>query len=196
MSLLARYTFLATERPASTTRIAAQLGVKLPTGRTNAKTDEGAEYLDSHLQPGTGSTDYMLGLSLSHALKRLSFAANLLGTLPGKGEFGDTSHQFGSALNYDANVKYRVYPGIAAPRAPQFFAVLGVNGEARGKEKVDGATEDNSGGNTLYLAPGIQLTLAPHWVFDLTYQAAVSHDLRGTQLGETSKTVGGVTYLF
>jgi hypothetical protein len=196
VALLARYTFVALDRPGSTTRIAAQLGVKFPTGSTDAKTDDGEEYLDSHLQPGTGSTDFMLGLSLSHALQRLSFAANLLGTLPGEGEFGDTSHQFGNALNYDVSAKYRVYPGVAAPRAPQFFAVLGVGGEWRGKETIAGATEENSGGNTVYLVPGLQLTLAPHWVFDLTYQAAVYHDLGGTQLGETSKTVGGVTYLF
>lgn len=196
VALLARYTFLATERPSSTTRVAAQLGVKFATGRTDAKTDDGAEYLDSHLQPGTGSTDYLIGLSLSHTLTRLSFTVNLLGTLPGEGEFGDTKHRFGAALNYDLSAKYRVYPGTAAPRAPQLFFVLGVVGEARDKEKVDGVTEENSGGNTLYLAPGVQLTLERHWIVDITYQAAVYHNLGGTQLGETAKAISGITYLF
>jgi len=196
VTLLGRYTFVAADRPASTTRIAAQIGVKLATGRTDALTDDGDEFLDSHLQPGTGSTDVLLGLSLSHALKRLSFAVNLLGTLPGEGEYGDTKHQFGDALNYDVSAKYRLYPGPAQPRSPQVFAVLGVNGETRAKEKIDGVTEENSGGTALYVAPGLQLTLPPHWVLDLTYQAAAYHNLGGTQLGETSKTVGGVTYLF
>ena len=196
LTLLARYTFLTADRPAGATRVAAQVGVKFATGRTDARTDAGGEYLDSHLQPGTGSTDLLLGLSLSHALTRLSFAVNLLGTLPGEGEFGDTRHQFGNALNYDVSAKYRIYPGARQPRAPQFFAVLGMNGETRAKERVDGVTEENSGGTVLYVAPGVQLTLPPHWVVDLAYQAAAYHDLHGTQLGETAKTVGGVTYLF
>jgi hypothetical protein len=196
VTLLVRYTVLAADRASSATRVAAQVGVKLATGSTDARTDDGGEYLDSHLQPGTGSTDLLVGVSASHALQRLSFAANLLGTIPGKGEFGDTRHRFGNALNYDVSAKYRVYPGVRAPGAPQLFAVFGVNGEARAKEKVDGAVAENTGGNTVYLAPGLQVSLAPHWVLDLTYMAAVYHDLRGTQLGETSKTVGGVTYLF
>jgi hypothetical protein len=77
---------------------------------------------------------------LSHALNKLSFAMNVLGTLPGEGEFGDTTHQFVNALNNDDSAKYRVYPGLAAPRAPQISLVLGVNGETRAKEKVDGVT--------------------------------------------------------
>jgi hypothetical protein len=196
LSLLARYTFLTLEFPSGTTRVAGLIGVKLATGRTNATTDDGAEYLDSHLQPGTGSTDYLIGLSLSHALQRLSFAANLLGTLPTEGNFGDTRHKFGDALNYDASAKYRLRPAAAAPREPQVHAFLSINGEARGKETADGVTQENSGGNTVYAGPGIQLTLAPHWVFDLAYQAAVFHDLKGTQVGETSKTVCGMTYLY
>jgi hypothetical protein len=196
VTLLARYTLLSADGRTTSTRLAGQLGVKFATGGTDARTDGGGEYLDSHLQPGTGSTDLLFGLSASHAAGRLSFAANLLGTLCGEGEFGDTKHRFGNALNYDVSAKWRVHPSGAAPRDPQFFAVLGVAGEARGKEKTAGATDENSGGNTVYLVPGLQLTLPPHWVFDFTWQAAVHHDLDGTQLGETSKTIGGVTYLF
>jgi hypothetical protein len=54
----------------------------------------------------------------------------------------------------------------------------------------------DAGENTVYLTPGLQLVLAPHWVADLSYQHAVYHNLYGTQLGETYKVVSGVTYLF
>jgi hypothetical protein len=54
----------------------------------------------------------------------------------------------------------------------------------------------DSGGNTVYLSPGMQLVLAPYWVIELSYQYAVYHHLQGTQLGETYKAIGGVTYLF
>jgi hypothetical protein len=196
VAFLGRYTFLKKETPDITTVLAALAGVKFPTGRTNARTADGMMYLDSHLQPGTGSTDYLLGLSFSHSLARFSVSANLLGTIPGSGTFGATQHEFGNSLNYDVTAKYRLVPGEFTPMKPQLFAALGINGEARAREKEDHVTVPDSGGNTVYLSPGLQLVLAPHWIADLSYQHAIYHNLYGTQLGETSKVVTGVTYLF
>jgi hypothetical protein len=196
VALLGRYTFLKSEAPDATTVIAAVFGVKFATGRTDAKTSDGMNYLDSHLQPGTGSTDYLLGLSYSHALQRFSLSANLLGTIPTEGKFGDTNHQFGNALNYDVTAKYRIVPEAFTPTRPQWFVALGINGEVRERETENGVTLVDSGGNTAYLSPGIQLVFAPHWVVDVSYQHAVYHNLYGTQLGETCKIVTGVTYLF
>ncbi len=195
-ALLGRYTFLKRETTDTTTIMAAVAGVKFATGSTNAKTADGMMFLDSHMQPGTGSTDYLLGLSYSHSLSRFSASANLLGTITTEGKFGPTKHQFGNALNYDATAKYRVAPEAFSPLKPQWFVALGLNGEVRGREKEDGVTVIDSGGNTLYLSPGIQLVLVPHWVVEFSYQHAIYHNLYGTQLGETYKVVSGVTYLF
>jgi hypothetical protein len=196
IAVMARYTFLKKEDPDSTTILAVLAGVKLPTGKTDARTSDGMDYLDSHMQPGTGSTDYLVGLSYSHSLQRFSLASNLLGTIATSGKFGVTQHQFGNALNYDLTGKYRVAPGVFAPTEPQWFAALGINGELRDREKEDHQTVIDSGGNTVYLSPGLQLAMAAHWVVDLSYQRAVYHHLYGTQLGETYKVVTGVTYLF
>jgi hypothetical protein len=196
IALLGRYTFLKSEAPDATNILAAVFGVKFPTGRTDAKTSDGMNYLDSHLQPGTGSTDYLLGLSYSHALQRFSLSANLLGTMPTEGKFGDTKHKFGNALNYDVTGKYRIAPEAFTPTRPQWFVALGINGEVRERETENGLTVVDSGGNTTYLSPGIQLVFAPHWVVDISYQHALYHNLYGTQLGESYKVVTGVTYLF
>jgi len=196
VALLGRYAFLKSEGPDATDIIAAVFGVKFASGSTNAKTADGMSYLDSHLQPGTGSTDYLLGLSFIHALQRFSLSANLLGTIPTEGKFGPTKHMFGNALNYDVTGKYRVAPEAFTPMKPQIFVALGINGEVRGREKEEGVTVADSGGNTAYLSPGVQLVLAPHWIMDLSYQYAVYHNLYGMQLGETFKVITGVTYLF
>jgi hypothetical protein len=196
IALMGRYTFLKSETPDTTTVMAGLVGVKFATGRTDAKTSDGMSYLDSHMQPGTGSTDYLLGLSYSHSLQRLSFAANLLGTITTEGKFGDTKHEFGNALNYDVSGKYRVAPEAFAPTKPQVFVALGINGEVRQREKEDGAAVPDSGGNTVYLSPGLQLVFAPHWIVEFSYQHAIYHNLNGTQLGETYKAITGVTYLF
>jgi hypothetical protein len=196
VALMGRYTFLKQENPDTTNVLAGLAGIKFSTGKTDAKTSDGMSYLDSHLQPGTGSTDYLLGLSYSHSLQRLSFSANLLGTITTEGKFGTTTHEFGNALNYDASAKYRIAPGAFSPMKPQLFAALGINGEVRQREKEDGVAVPDSGGNTVYLSPGLQLVLAPHWIVEASYQYAIYHKLNGTQLGETYKAITGVTYLF
>jgi len=196
VALLGRYTFLKNETPDTTTVMAGIAGIKFSTGKTNARTSDGMSYLDSHLQPGTGSTDYLLGLSYSHSLQRLSFSANLLGTITTEGKFGTTKHEFGNALNYDASGKYRIAPESFSPTKPQLFAALGINGEVRQREKENGVAVPDSGGNTIYLSPGLQLVFAPHWSVEASYQHAIYHKLNGTQLGETYKAITGVTYLF
>jgi hypothetical protein len=50
--------------------MAGLVGVKFAAGKTDVKTADDMAYLDSRLQPGTGSTDYLLGLSYSHSLQR------------------------------------------------------------------------------------------------------------------------------
>lgn len=195
-ALMGRYTLMKKEGPESTDVLAGLAGVKFATGKTDARTANGADFLDSHLQNGTGSTDYLLGLSYSHSLARFSVSANILGTITTKGKFGGTSHEFGNSMNYDVTGKFRVYPGAFTPTAPQVFIALGINGEAREREKMNGDSVPDSGGNTMYLAPGVQVVLAPHWAIDLSYLQAVYHNLNGTQLGETYKAIGGVIYLF
>lgn len=195
VALIARYSFLRKHTLDSTTALAGLVGVKFPTGKTDGVADNG-EFLDSHIQLGTGSTDYIIGLSVNHSMQKLSVSANLLGTLQTNGKFGDTSHRFGNALNYDVTAKYRVYPGDLGQGGTQLFLALGVNGELREREKTDGVTDPNSGGNTVYLSPGLQAVVGPHWVFEISYQKAVYHNLYGTQLGEDYKASGGATYLF
>ncbi|MEK6814733.1 MAG: hypothetical protein AABY65_08365 [Nitrospirota bacterium] len=196
ISVLGRYTFFKTHTVETTTSLAGLAGIKFATGKTDGKTDDGADYLDSHLQLGTGSTDYVIGVSVSHAAGRFSVSANVLDVIPTEGEYGDTKHQFGNTLNYDITGKWRVHPAAFAPSSAQVFLSLGLNGELRGKEKGNGAELANSGGHTIYLAPGVQVTAAPHWVFELSYQHPVYHNLNGAQLGEDYKAVGSVTYLF
>ncbi len=196
VALMGRYTFFKTHTIETTTSLAGLAGIKFATGRTDGKTSDGADYLDSHLQLGTGSTDYVLGFSMSHAVRRLSISANLLDVIPTEGKYGDTKHRFGNTLNYDITARWRVHPAEWAPPSTQTFLSLGLNGELRGKEKENGAELANSGGHTIYLAPAVQVVAAPHWVFELSYQHPFYHNLGGTQLGEDYKAVGSATYLF
>lgn len=196
VALLGRYTFFKTHTIDATTAVAGILGVKFPTGKTDGKTSDGMEFLDSHLQLGTGSTDYLVGLSLSHAIQKFSLSANLLGIIATEGKAGNTKHQFGNSINYDITAKYRIHPYEFAPTTTQLFLAIGINGETREREKESGIEVVNSGGSTIYAAPAIQLALPPHWIAEIQYQHPIYHNLYGIQMAEDYRFTGGVTYLF
>lgn len=196
IAFLGRYTFFKTHTIDTTTAVAALFGVKLPTGRTDGKTSDGANFLDAHIQLGTGSTDFFLGLSFNHAIQKFSISANILNAIHTEGKAGDKTYQFGNILNYDVTTKYRIYPALFDPEKNQCFLAFGINGELKDKEKEDGITITNSGGHTIYLTPGVQVVMAPHWVVEASYFYAIYHDLYETQTGENYKVSGGVTYLF
>jgi len=162
---------------------------------TDQHNDQG-EYLDSHLQLGTGSTDVLLGLSVDHAGGRLSVSANALMSLTGDGETGDRSHQFGDSVNYDVTAKCRVSPRVTGGSEDAWFVSFGVNGEARDHEHLGGGRVADSGGHTVYVTPGLQYVVADKWILEATYQYAVYHDLNETQLGENYRVLGSATYLF
>ncbi|MCR4286928.1 MAG: transporter [Deltaproteobacteria bacterium] len=191
VALMGRYSFFREHALESTTTVAGLIGVKLPTGKTDGTTKDGSEFLDAHLQLGTGSTDILLGLSASHSRANLSISANLLGAITTEGEAGAVTHEFGDMLNYDITAKYRVNSAT-----PGLFVALGLNGELRQREKEDGVEVENSGGHTVYISPGLQVAASERLIIELSYQHAVYHNLYGTQLGEDFKASGGVTYLF
>jgi hypothetical protein len=194
VSLLARYTVFERHSLDSTTLVAGVLGVKFATGSTDQHNAEG-EYLDSHLQLGTGSTDPLLGFSIDHASGRASISGNILASFANDGEVGDASHRFGDSVNYDVTGKYRLTPHTIGQSANALFVSLGVHGEWRDYEHLEGARLPDTGGNTVYVAPGVQYAIGGKWIIEGTYQRAVYHDLNDTQLGEDYRVFGTVTLL-
>ncbi len=196
IALMGRYTFYKRHELASTTLVAGQLGVKLPTGATDKKDNMGMP-MEAHIQPGTGSTDLLLGLNLSHAAGRVTLATNLLYFINGEGETGDAKHEFGDTLNYDVTGIYHIYP--AMPPGPTVSVALGIAGEWRGNETEDGANIGGKG-HVVYLNTGILFIPGPKWIVELNYRPAIYHDLPVTpdgeeQMGEDYKAVLSLTHL-
>jgi hypothetical protein len=189
VAVLGRFKAVMEHSEESTTILSLAAGMKLATGRTDGKDSEG-ELLDAHVQLGTGSTDFLAGLSGFLAWDRTALIANLLGGITTKGANG---HQFGNNLNYDLSARYRVYPSDY--EGIQFFATLGINGEWRGKELQDGTEVEDSGGNVTYVAPGIQIFFSPAISFEAVYQYPFLHGLHGHQLGEDYRIMSGVQFL-
>ncbi|MEZ5599028.1 MAG: transporter [Pseudomonadales bacterium] len=195
LSLLARYNAFEHHTLTHTTLVALTLGVKLPTGSTSGRTNDG-EYLDAHTQLGTGSWDVLAGAAINHSFGRWTLSGNALASFNGKGEAGNVDHTFGDSLNYDASVRYRLLPAMQGGDGVSVFASIGVAGEWRGHEKEAGQRVRDSGGHTLYVVPAVQINVGQHWIAELSYRKAVWHDLHQVQLGEDFKLFGSINYLF
>ena len=197
LALMGRYTFYKRHDLASTTLLAGQAGVKLPTGATDKRDNMGG-VMDAHIQPGTGSTDILLGVNLSHATGRFTLAANLLYFINGEGETGDEKHEFGDMLNYDVTGIYRIYPDT--PPGPTVSLALGIAGEWRAKEKEDGV-DIGINGHVVFLNTGLLFIPGPKWIAELNYRPAIYHDLPvisggEDQMGEDYKATLSLTRLF
>lgn len=191
ISLVGRYQLFQKHSLTSTFLGAVQAGIRLPTGSTHSKNDFG-QYLDAHIQPGTGAVAYLFGASFSYAKKRITLVTNSFFSIPTEGNFGDTPYKFGKSVNYDASLRYRLTKSIQSKA--KFFASLGFAGDTRGKEKEDGQFLEDTGGTTFYFTPGFQI-FYNQVIFEFSFWQPLGYNLNGEQLGETSKTLAGITFL-
>src|SRR3954468_8869036 len=102
VTVLGQYRFINSK--AAQTQAAFLFGVKVPTGATN-RPDAQGELFEAEFQPGSGSTDFLLGAALTQRFGAWSLDASLLGVLVGTGT-QDT--KLGDRFFYNAGVSYRL----------------------------------------------------------------------------------------
>jgi len=139
-------------------------GVKAPTGKTNEK--DGGEKLETEFQPGTGSWDFVFGASASLNSGRTGLHGNVLYNLTTE---GSQNTEIGNAFFYNLGVTYTL---LTANRHSDeehshthmtWDVMLELNGESRKKNEINNANEDNSGGELLFLSPGVRLSSSDGW---------------------------------
>jgi len=159
-------------------------GVKAPTGTTNNK--DGGVKLETEFQPGTGSWDFVIGASASLNSGRTGLHGNVLYNLTTEGS-QDT--EIGNAFFYNFGVTYTLL-------SETWDAILELNGETRKKNEIDNVNEDNSGGDLLFLSPGVRLSSSDGWSAFLSVGFPVHDDLNGVQTDVDYRVVGGVGVAF
>lgn len=80
------------------------LGIKAPTGETGVQDDHNIRF-ETEFQPGTGSWDFLLGVSVSKSDGNLGYHANVLYN---KTTAGSQSTEIGDAISYNAALTYRL----------------------------------------------------------------------------------------
>jgi hypothetical protein len=220
VSVLGQYRFL--NNLASETQAALLFGFKAPTGRTNL-VDPFGETFEAEFQPGSGSWDGYLGAAFSQRLAPLwAFHANVLGVLTGTGT-QDTN--LGNRFLYNAALVYRVFgetanephshdaraayahagphpskvtkaPAATAPHSHVALdAILELNGEWHDKQRTAGVVDPNSGGNTVYLTPGLRLTV-DNWSGYVSAGVPIVKEVNGIQPTPAWRVIAGIAMSF
>ena len=127
-----------------------QLGLKLPTGRFHQTFKSGpdaGELVDRGLQPGTGTVDAIVG---AYRFGKLAGRFDYL--LQAQGEVALNSrdaYRPGAAATLSAGLHYAGWKRVT----PQ----LQIDARLAGKDSGDNSDRDNSGGEQIYLAPGLSV---------------------------------------
>ncbi len=154
--------------------LGVQVGLKLPTGRFHdafASGPQAGEPVDRGLQPGTGTTDLLLGVyRFGDVGAGWGWFAQALAQLPLGGREG---FQPGRGLNVNAGLRRAV--GRVTPQ-------LQVNARIEGRESGPQADAANSGATLVYLSPGATADLGRGLEAYAFVQVPVHQRVNGLQL--------------
>jgi hypothetical protein len=87
-------------------------------------------------------------------------------------------------------------PMVAAPHGHVALdALLEINGEWHDKQRTLGVTDPNSGGTTIFVSPGLRLTVE-NWSSYVLVGIPVVNDYNGIQATPTWRVLAGVSVVF
>lgn len=196
------------------TELAALFGLTTPTGRANAHTAQG-EPFDAEFQPGTGAWEPLMGLAWTHHEGKASLDANVLYSLSTEGIESTT---LGDRFQYNFAISYRL-TSLGSGEHPMFHGaepheegdeghhhehestgpsldlVLELNGEWHAEQVTNGISDPNSGGNTIFLSPGLRLS-QDKWSSFVSVGIPILNDLNGIQSEPDWRLIAGGTWLF
>jgi hypothetical protein len=159
----------------------AVLGVKTAWGENGAA--GGGERLDEHVQPGTGSTDWFVGLSGSYQVNpRSALFASAQYRQTGRNDFG---YQYGRIKLFNFAYEHKL--------SAKWDGVIEADYRDSGRDQIDsaGTADPDTGGSITYLSPRILFDAGGGWVLRASAQIPLSDSgLNGTQHEKTVLNVG------
>ena len=161
-------------------------GLKLPTGSYKV-TNENGDPAERMLQPGTGSTDAVVGgyYSAPGLSQDASWSAQVLYQQP-----VSTKDEYKPGSQFQVNLGYRL------PFAGEWQALLQLNGLIKGKDSGVNAEPDLSGSRTLFLSPGLAYSITHDFQLYSFVQLPLYRWYNGAQLAVDWAVVAGATVRF
>jgi len=186
--VMARRRLFTTENPDSHSIGTAglYLGLKLPTGKTDVKNADG-DPAERSLQPGTGTTDTVLGgyYSRQLPLRNLSWFVQGLVQLP-LNEHDD--YRPGIRTNVDTGVRYDA--------GERLGLLLQLNGLYKARDRGAQAEPDDTGGQFLFLSPGVSYNFGQRLQAYAFVQLPLYQYVNGVQLVASHALAVGLNMRF
>ena len=177
----------------------ASLAVELPTGETEATNDEG-EVGEVPIQPGSGSTDFVVGLAWRGGVVRGTSLAGPEGRATRIPYFVSASYRGNGkgTDDYRLGEEIQVNAGGAYPLRPYLQLLLQVNGRYRGKDSPGETDEDVdfTGGTSLFVSPGLHFSVGERWGGYAYVQVPVYQHVNQEQLTASANWFTGVQARF
>lgn len=161
-------------RPGGFTRLGGFFGVKPPWGQEPFSSE---------------SADLLQGLLFTHSDPRWFFNADFQWVATTK----SGSFEAGDVFQYDGSVMYRL---LTYPEWKDLFLVLELNAISELTAEQDGTKLANTGGNTIFLSPGVEFFIKPNLALEFSAQIPVYQGLHGTQLGRNFALVTGFRFVY
>jgi hypothetical protein len=210
------------KKPVAAVEAALLAGVELPSGQTDVR-DRSGRLFETEFQPGSGSTDPLIGLALTRQFGPWSLDGNILH------QFATTGAQrtnLGDRFGYNAALSYRLFGYSAADAEPghthslkehvhvhddghvhvhepeqppsSTFTLDGIvelNGRWEGQERVAGVRDPNTGGNVVYLSPGLRASYGNMSRF-VSVGVPIVNNPNGLQSKPAFRVASGITLSF
>ncbi len=174
--VFARYDLVRRNVPRGFTRLSPLVGAKIPTGAVF----------------GNHSTDPLAGIVFSRVRDPHWFVLDTQFTYARE---GDAGVRRGNQWLYDVAYVYRLLPREDLD-IPTLYGVVEINGRWEGRTRVDGVAQADSGGNVVYLSPGLEYMPSKRVVLELSVPIAAVRNLNGDQLRPRVSFITGVRWLF
>lgn len=161
-------------------------GLKLPSGDTDIANQDGS-VAERTLQPGTGTTDAILGVGYSRRdiLSPISWFAQMR-YQRAFNEHDD--YRSGYGINVDAGIRYAV--------SHNFGLIFQGNFQYTGRDTGSEAETDLTGGRFLFLSPGASYAITESTQVYGFYQVAAYRRVNGVQLTADAAATVGVSSRF
>lgn len=189
-TVFARYTLWQHDAPARTLRLAGFGGVTAPTGADAARDRFGR--LPPRLQDGSGAWNRFGGLVASY--QTLDFEID--GQLSFRDNREANAFEAGDETRLDLSAQVRLWPRQLSGGVPSlWYGVLELNLLQQGRDRFAGQRDNDSGGDSVALSPGVQY-ITRRWVFEALVQIPLSQPSHGAALRSDPTVTAGIRFVF
>jgi hypothetical protein len=187
MRVLGRYQFATSKADAPELNVfGVNFGLKLPTGKTSVVNALGAR-AERTLQPGTGTSDVLLGAYYRSSLP-LHDSSWFIQGLYQQPLNSHEDYRPGKRTSVDLGYRYDLTPNLGL--------MLQLNALVRGRDSGAQAEPDDSGGRFVFISPGVSYAITKDLQAYGFVQKAVYQYVNGVQLTAEWSGVIGVSVRF